>query len=292
MGYNRNRNTSSSPKMSDFFDFHIDDNEPRDMDQYMTCDSPDSSGISSKPTNMLNKSAITSPISINQSPKIFKKSKWTPEEDCLLKESIQKNGMSNWSLVAQMIPGRSGKQCRERWINQLCPNLSKDNWSANEDAILIQQQRLYGNVWSKIAQFLPGRSSNNVKNRWSWLSRHRVSPALAAQMMPYAIQQQRVQHPLHNAVPRSTATPDLLSPQQTAPDMTWNFASDGSQLPQLPNRFAFSEPSALMSDITSCSSMISTESDSMMIDEMAFGLPHESDNFEADSEIFEPFDWN
>jgi hypothetical protein len=115
----------------------------------------------------------------------FKKSKWTPDEDELLRRFVEIHGLGNWSAIAQNIPGRNGKQCRERWMNQLCPALNKDNWSPQEDAILVQQQRVFGNVWSQIAQFLPGRSPNSVKNRWSWLSRHTVSPALAARMMPY-----------------------------------------------------------------------------------------------------------
>lgn len=131
----------------------------------------------------------SAPISGQQAP--FKKSKWTPEEDRLLIDSVKAHGMGNWSLVSQAVPGRTGKQCRERWINQLCPQLNKDNWTPQEDQILIQQQRIHGNYWSKIAQFLPGRSSNNVKNRWSWLSRHRVSPSLAVQMMPFIVQHQQ-----------------------------------------------------------------------------------------------------
>ncbi|KAH0785152.1 Myb-like DNA-binding domain containing protein [Histomonas meleagridis] len=252
----------------------------------MTCGSPESREIPPQ-CNMNNKSAINSPISINPPPKVFKKSKWTPEEDRLLRESIHQNGMSNWSLVAQLIPGRSGKQCRERWINQLCPNLNKDNWSPNEDAILIQQQRLYGNVWSKIAQFLPGRSSNNVKNRWSWLSRHRISQQIPTQMMQYVPQQ------MPYGAPRNAATPDLFNPQQTAPpDLTWNIASDGPQFPQMQNRYAFSEPNPMTSDMLNSSSMISTESDTMMLnDDLNFGMPRDSERYDT-GEMFEAFDWS
>lgn len=117
---------------------------------------------------------------------ITKKSKWTKEEDEMLKAMVQKEG-TNWSLIARSIIGRTGKQCRERWVNQLQPELKQNEWSPHEDAILIQQQKIFGNVWTKIAKFLPGRSPNNVKNRWSWLSRHQNAANFYALQ---AIQQQ------------------------------------------------------------------------------------------------------
>lgn len=173
--------------MADLFEFDLGDaNEPsRDITQFMTAgDSIQPSKIKSSVSPKGSKTPSQSPISPHSNNPPFKKSKWTPEEDQFLMESVNKHGMGNWSLVCQTVPGRSGKQCRERWINQLCPALNKDNWTPQEDAILIQQQRIHGNFWTKIAQFLPGRSANNVKNRWGWLSRHRIIPNLSSQNMP------------------------------------------------------------------------------------------------------------
>jgi hypothetical protein len=59
-------------------------------------------------------------------------------------------------------------------MNQLCPDLTRDNWSAEEDSILTRNQVKYGHAWSQIAQFLPGRSANAVKNRWTWLLRRKT----------------------------------------------------------------------------------------------------------------------
>ena len=102
-----------------------------------------------------------------------KKQKWTAEEDQQLLESVRIHGTSNWPLIASALTGRTGKQCRERWLNQLKPDLIREDWTTQEDHILMQQQRIFGNSWSKIALSLPGRSANAIKNRWSWLNRHK-----------------------------------------------------------------------------------------------------------------------
>lgn len=41
----------------------------------------------------------------------------------LLVELVEKHGVRKWSSIAQMLPGRIGKQCRERWHNHLKPNI-------------------------------------------------------------------------------------------------------------------------------------------------------------------------
>ena len=109
---------------------------------------------------------------------ISKKQKWTEEEDKLLIEAVKKYTTNNWPLIACSISGRTGKQCRERWINQLNPDLKKNDWNAQEDLLLINLQKVYGNSWAKISKSLPGRSANAIKNRWSWLSRHRINHSI------------------------------------------------------------------------------------------------------------------
>ncbi len=52
---------------------------------------------------------------------------------------------------------RSGKQCRERWHNHLDPNINKDYWTEKEENTLFLKHLEYGNKWSDIAHFLPGR---------------------------------------------------------------------------------------------------------------------------------------
>jgi hypothetical protein len=51
--------------------------------------------------------------------------------------------------------------------------LLKGPWSEEEDRILIEAQAKLGNRWCEIAKMLPGRSENNVKNRWNSAMRRR-----------------------------------------------------------------------------------------------------------------------
>jgi Myb-like DNA-binding domain len=91
---------------------------------------------------------------------------WTSEEDDLLRQ-IAGDSPDNWNMIGVALPGRTGKQCRERWLNNLRPDIRKGGWSREEDDLIIREQAYRGNQWSAIARMLPGRSDNAVKNRYN-----------------------------------------------------------------------------------------------------------------------------
>ena len=46
----------------------------------------------------------------------------------------------------------SSKQCRERWVEYLNPDISRAAFSEEEDAALLELQREFGNHWKVLRE--------------------------------------------------------------------------------------------------------------------------------------------
>ena len=65
-----------------------------------------------------------------------------------------------------MIEGRTGKQIRDRYLNILKPGAKKGDWTPQEDHLILSLYYQYGRKWSKISNYVPGRTEGQVKNRF------------------------------------------------------------------------------------------------------------------------------
>lgn len=108
----------------------------------------------------------------------FRRQKFTNEEDQKLLQLVSIFGTHSWKRIAQHMLTRSTRQCRERYLNYLSPELKNGPWTHSEDHILLTKVRQFGPCWSKISKFFPTRSDVNIKNRYSLLVSKGKAPAL------------------------------------------------------------------------------------------------------------------
>jgi hypothetical protein len=91
---------------------------------------------------------------------------FTPEEDARLVLVMQSAEAGRWSDVVQHFPGRTARQCRERWANYLSPAVWSRPWEPHEDELLVTKINDVGRSWSHIVRYFKGRSESDIKNRW------------------------------------------------------------------------------------------------------------------------------
>ena len=96
---------------------------------------------------------------------------WNKKEDDELIKIVNKYGTKHWNQIAAILNEnlmeqealqddtdqlqlnrieRNGKQCRERWVNFLNPEIKKEPFSVEEDIFILQKKLEIGNKWAEI----------------------------------------------------------------------------------------------------------------------------------------------
>lgn len=94
----------------------------------------------------------------------IKKSAWTASEDKLLLDLYENHG-PKWSVIARQISGRTDDACSKRYREALDPSLKKDQWTPEEDTMLMNAYNRVGGKWGQVGQELQ-RSGLGCRNRF------------------------------------------------------------------------------------------------------------------------------
>lgn len=100
-----------------------------------------------------------------------RKGQWQDHEDAIVVEAVttsKEQPFTRWSDLAQRLPGRVGKQIRDRWVNHLNPNINHMPFTREDDLLLWDGHKKLGKRWVEISSkyFNSSRSENHIKNRW------------------------------------------------------------------------------------------------------------------------------
>lgn len=108
---------------------------------------------------------------------VFTKGNWTPEEDQILIEMTKlSKEFYNWALISTYLPKRTSKQCRERWLLQLDPNINKSAYTDEENYLIYLLQKKHRNKWALISKNLNNRTDNSIKNQWNSKIKKKLNP--------------------------------------------------------------------------------------------------------------------
>ena len=89
---------------------------------------------------------------------------WTSEEDARLLKLSPIFNQINWFEYMIFFPGHSHIQCRQRLSQLLQNDILVGNWSYREQIAIFKYVRAFKFSWKSIAEMMPRRSQNSIKN--------------------------------------------------------------------------------------------------------------------------------
>jgi hypothetical protein len=105
---------------------------------------------------------------------------WSPEEDVDLNSAVMntckkkhgKESRTDWVAISILVPGRTQRQCYNRWRRVLDPSIDRANerlgrWTEDEVIKLKDAAQIHGGKnWDAIALLVPGRTIIQCSSRW------------------------------------------------------------------------------------------------------------------------------
>jgi hypothetical protein len=114
--------------------------------------------------------------------------KFSEDEDARLTSLVGRLGIDDWPRIAAEMRTKNSRQCRERWLHYLSPELNTAPWTHDEEMLIVQKYQELGPKWVVIANYLPHRTDSMVKNRFKRLQRlwHKAKELLSLDYIPMA----------------------------------------------------------------------------------------------------------
>ncbi|XP_042907761.2 uncharacterized protein [Parasteatoda tepidariorum] len=94
---------------------------------------------------------------------------WTPEEDKKLMELVDAFKVGNfipWNHVCSHMEGRTRHQILNRYDRTISKEIKRTPFTPEEDAMILACVQKFGKQWTKMKEFLPGRSTYTIRERF------------------------------------------------------------------------------------------------------------------------------
>lgn len=114
----------------------------------------------------------------NQKKTSIIRTRFAPQEDKEILRLVSLYGYKDWSKISSELSKSSNnfiqktpRQCRDRYVNYLSPNIKKGEWTLEEDQCLVHNYVMSLFNLKSMKKLLPGRSEVAIKNRMKHLSK-------------------------------------------------------------------------------------------------------------------------